>query len=328
MNKSRILLGCLVGIPLLVALLYKKGPAIKEEEEQEEFYEYLSQYQLFEGDMSRLIPAEGIEIIELQATLFADYTEKQRLLKLPTGQQLLVTGDGVPQFPEGTLIAKRFYYPQTTQNQGRRLIETRLLIKGKSRWNARTYQWSEAQEEAVLIGEGAVVPVTFIDTRGKERAVHYKIPSTADCRTCHQVGNQVMPIGFKMRNMNRLINRAGIEVNQLTYLADKGKVSQATLETISTMANYEDTTSPIDQRVRSYLELNCAHCHNPQGMANSMYLDFRLETPFHQTGIWNKTGKIAARMSVMGERHMPKLGTTVLHEEAIELILDYINQLN
>lgn len=328
MNKAKILLGCLVGVPLLAALLYKKVPAQKEEDEQVIFHQYLSQYQLFDGELSQLIPAEGIELIELQSTLFTDYTEKQRLLKLPANQQLVITGDGLPQFPEGTLIAKTFYYPQTADNQGRRLVETRLLIRGKSKWQARTYQWSQTQEEAVLLEEGAVVPVTFIDAHGKERAVRYEIPSTADCRSCHQVGNQLLPIGFKMRNMNRVVHREGVDVHQLTYLEDKGKVRRSTLAAISTMGNYDDPTLALEQRVRAYLEVNCAHCHNPQGMASSMNLDFRLETPFHQTGIWTKTGKIAARMSVMGERHMPKLGTTMLHDEAIELILTYINQLN
>jgi len=227
MNKAKILLGCLVGIPLLAALLYKKVPVEKEGEEQVIFHKYLSQYQLFDGELSRLIPTEGIELIELQSTLFTDYTEKQRLLKLPEHQQMVVIGDGLPQYPEGTLIAKTFYYPQTTDNQGRRLIETRLLIKGKSKWHARTYQWFQAQEEAELLEEGAVVPVTFIDVHGKEREVRYEIPSTADCRTCHQVGNQLMPIGFKMRNMNREVHRAGGNVNQLTYLENKDKVRRS-----------------------------------------------------------------------------------------------------
>ncbi|MDM1407068.1 hypothetical protein [Myroides sp. DF42-4-2] len=328
MKKIQLFLCFLIGVPLLAALWYKKDAAPKVVEDQVVFHQYLSQYQLFEGDLSQLIPAAGIEVIDIQAPLFTDYTEKQRLLKLPEHQKARLTGDGLLQFPEGTLLAKTFYYPETAQNQGRRLLETRLLIKQKSTWIARTYQWTQTQDEAVLIEAGAVVPVAFIDAHAKVRQVNYKIPTTADCRSCHQVGNQLLPIGFKARNMNRKVHRAGEEVNQLTYLQDQGKLIHSTITAISSAVNYEDPGQPIEQRVRSYLEVNCAHCHNPHGMAKSVNLDFRLETPFHHTGIWTKTGKIAARMSVMGEKHMPKLGTTVLHDEAVELILQYIKQLN
>jgi hypothetical protein len=56
-------------------------------------------------------------------------------------------------------------------------------------------------------------------------------------------------------------------------------------------------------------------------------LDLRFESPINETGIWLKQAKIIGRMSVLGEMHMPQKGTTILHEEGVILIKDYLKSL-
>jgi len=84
----------------------------------------------------------------------------------------------------------------------------------------------------------------------------------------------------------------------------------------------------IENRARAYFETNCAHCHSPNGIAGITQLDLRYETPIHETGIWLKKGKIAMRMTVEGELHMPQKGTTIIHDEGLKLVMDYIKDLD
>jgi len=67
--------------------------------------------------MEWLEPAPGVEILESGSTLFTDHAEKQRLVKLLTGKRMRANGDALPEFPDGTIIAKTFYYPVTEKKQ-------------------------------------------------------------------------------------------------------------------------------------------------------------------------------------------------------------------
>src|SRR6187549_4283785 len=70
------------------------------------FPKTLSEMGFFKGSIYDLEPDSGIINYQLSSTLFTDYAEKQRLIKLPKGQKMVVKGDGLLLFPEGTMIAK------------------------------------------------------------------------------------------------------------------------------------------------------------------------------------------------------------------------------
>lgn len=279
------------------------------------FEKKLSTYQLFSG---KLLPAQGVEVMEISSTLFTDYAEKQRLIKVPAGKKAIVKGNGLLLFPEGTIIAKTFYYSASDQ-----LIETRLLILKDEQWNAATYRWDEDQQDATLLTAGAVVPVSL-----GNKKLAYKIPAQSDCGSCHQSGNELSPIGPKAVNLNMPVFRDGIRQNQLMYLMNKGIIAHADITAIPALPAYHDTSLPVAIRARAYLDINCAHCHQAAGMAGNTSLLLGYYTSFDKTGIaWNKQN-ILIRMSTMGEIHMPKTGTTVIDEEGLKLIRQYMNALN
>ncbi len=287
----------------------------------------LSEYALFKGKMRDLLPADGVVPIRIGSSLFTDYAEKQRLLKIPEGQKMVIQGDGLPLFPDGTLLAKTFYYSKA--GKGTRLIvETRLLLYSSGKWSAATYRWNEAQTDAELLAEGATVPVYFEDRYGKYRHLEYKIPAQNDCGTCHRSGDELVPLGPQMRNLNIHINVGGGEnVNQLAYLMKAGVLAQADVAGIASLPDYKDSSQALAQRARAYLEMNCAHCHREAGSAAGTSLDLNYNTPFEKTGIGYNKENMVIRMSTMGEYHMPKIGTTTPDEEGVKLIRDYIKSL-
>ncbi|MDR6808893.1 putative repeat protein (TIGR03806 family) [Dyadobacter sp. BE34] len=286
----------------------------------------LSEYALFKGNMPELLPADGVVPIQIGSSLFTDYAEKQRLLKIPDGQKMVIQGDGLPSFPDGTLLAKTFYYSKS--GKGTRLIvETRLLLYSGGKWNAATYRWNEAQTDAELLVEGATVPVYFEDRYGKYRHLEYKIPAQNDCGTCHRSGNELVPLGPQMRNLNIAINVGGENVNQLAYLMQRGVLAQADITGIASLPDYKDSSLALAPRARAYLEMNCAHCHREAGSAAGTSLDLSFNTPFEKTGMGYNKENMVIRMSTMGEYHMPKIGTTTPDEEGVRLIRDYIKGL-
>ncbi|WP_343524176.1 hypothetical protein [Pedobacter sp.] len=286
----------------------------------------LSSYQLFKGEMAALKPNDGVEIFELASTLFTDYAEKLRLIKLPKGKQMVLNGTGLPIFPEGTMIAKTFYYSKVAK-KGRKIIETRLLILHQSKWNVATFRWNEAQDEANLIADGADLPIDFKGLDGKRRKISYHIPARQECGSCHRQNDVIIPIGPKARNLNFRVERGGENINQLIYLMQRKVIKKRKIDSLIHLPNDHDNSVPVAQRARAYMDINCAHCHQAGGFAGNTTLNLDYGTDLERTGIRFNKSNIVIRTNQMGEFHMPKLGTTVIDSEGVALIRKYISGL-
>lgn len=327
MKYKLLIIGILFGPFIYIAACNRKK---KPDPGQFKFPGKLSAFHVFKGKISALIPAAGVNLLELSATLFTDYAEKQRLIKMPEGKKMVITSDGLPVFPEGTLLIKTFYYSKDKQQAtaGRQLIETRILILKNGQWNAGTYQWNKNQTEAIYTAESATVPVTSRMKDGSIRKIAYHIPSKQECFSCHQSANELVPIGPKAMNLNRTVQRNGESINQLSSLQQNGLLTfQVNLSKLTVMPAYQDKTKTLEHRARAYMEVNCAHCHNPDGMAYRQSVLFNYKTPFSATGIAFHQQNIADRIQTTGEFHMPKLGTTVIDKEGIELIKAYLKSI-
>lgn len=289
-----------------------------------QFPKSLSAFELFKGKMANLVPNDNIEVLKLSSALFTDYTEKQRLLKLPAGTKMTAEGDGLPDFPEGTILAKTFYYNAAQTKDAQRIIETRILIKHKQKWNVATYQWNEEQTDALLADDGATVAVSIETLSGEKKDINYKIPNVFQCYDCHRLNGEIVPIGPKLRNLNVDVFMNGNPVSQLDQLSKKGLLAIAPNTTISKLPDYKDTTLPLEKRARAYFEINCAHCHNPDGFARSFNLNLMYQTSFDNTGILFNKWNIEHRMTI---RDMPKLGTTIIDKEGLHLVQHYLASL-
>jgi len=315
-------------IPILFIVLNNKDRG-KVAKDNILFRDKLSEYGLFKGKIADLVPNDQGTSYELASALFTDYADKRRVIFLPKGKKIVASDDGLPNFPDGTIIAKTFFYPQSANPQESKLLllETRLLINENGQWNAAAYQWNSTQDEAFLLADSAAVPVLFLDGKSVKRQTNYIIPSRKDCIACHRQGDRILPIGPKIRNLNRVVFRDRDTIQQLEYLKRKDILDIQLLGKLSSLPSYDDLSQSTAHRARAYLEVNCAHCHNPMGTAYMTMLDLRFESPINETGIWLKQAKIIGRMSVLGEMHMPQKGTTVLHEEGIILIKRYLQSL-
>ena len=285
----------------------------------------ISDYNIFSGEPAALIPGNGFQLYELATGLFTDYAEKQRLIKLPTGKTIVAVNDVLPQFPDSTILVKTFYYFNDKRDplKGKRLIETRLLVKLNGQWLAGTYVWNEAQTDAVLVSKGANVPVSWINENATRQTISYRVPTPKDCASCHNSNNLLMPVGLKIRNLNREVVRNNVRINQLQFLQNAGIMTAVDAGRFSQLPNWQNENYSITERVRAYLDVNCAHCHSDKGSCASSSLRFGYEIPLADTRIEKRKDRI---VNMMEKGRMPRIGTTIVDEEALALIKKYLQQ--
>ncbi len=314
-------------------------------------FETLSQYRLFEGNPAEQVPAEGVIPYDLNSALFSDYAEKFRFVKLPPGTHAAYREAGTFEFPVGTVIAKTFAYPRDVRDpsKGRRLIETRILKREPDGWVGLPYVWNAAQTEATLDVAGDTVDVSWIHTDGRKRTNNYIIPNVNQCKGCHKSSEEMAPIGPKARHLNRdFAYREGTE-NQLAHWTRLGALDGAPVPNQAPrLAAWDDPKSgTLDDRACAWLEINCAHCHNPAGPARSSGLDlmtaqrnpaaFGVNKPPVAAGI-GSGGRMSDIVpgrpdeSILVYRiasthpgvMMPELGKRLVHEEGVALVREWI----
>jgi uncharacterized repeat protein (TIGR03806 family) len=240
----------------------------------------LDAYRLFAGEARLQRPAPAVAGYELNTPLFSDHAEKLRFVRLPPGQPARYRADAPFDFPVGTIISKTFAYP-APEGAGLRLVETRILWHTADGWIGLPYVWNEAQDEARLELAGAAVPVRFTDPDGVERTLDYRVPNANQCKGCHRVdGERMTPIGPRAAQLNRerdydASGEGGGVENQLARWARLGLLEGAPPPAEAPRHPVWDdpATGSLDRRARAWLEINCAHCHNPEGPARTTNLD-------------------------------------------------------
>lgn len=329
-------------------------------------YEKLSDYHFFEGALKDQKPAAGVLPFEPASTLFTDYALKKRFVWMPAGSKATYNSDSkVLELPVGAALVKSFYYDHVqnmTPVGGTRIIETRVMIRKASGWIFANYVWNQDQTEAYQDLAGSSVAIEWKENNTTPKSANYRIPSEEQCIICHKkqiIENDVVtsiihtPIGIKPQNMNFALNYGTETKNQLTKWVEAGYLEPgfSLPSAANSTVDYRDTSQPIDLRARSYIDANCAHCHNLEN--HCYYRPMRF--PFAETG--NRTnlgvcvdtedmqgfepalGKIVTpgtinrsmlyhRLNTTVESYrMPLHGRTIIHYEGIALIEQWINSL-
>ncbi|WP_266156533.1 SO2930 family diheme c-type cytochrome [Dyella silvatica] len=339
----------------------------------------LSDWHVVEARDGKLVLNQGVLPYDLNSPLFTDYAHKLRTIWMPKGVSARYNPSDTFDFPVGTIISKTFYYPKPQSlpasgsgkpgdvarsydssrdftGQGLdltevRLIETRSLVRRAEGWAALPYVWNETQTDATLARTGAVLPLTLIDDKGAREDFNYVVPDESQCASCHAqdwISRKIHPIGPKARHLNRDYHYAEGNQNQLERLTKAGYLSGApTPASAPRNTNWMDSSASLDARARAYLDINCGHCHNPNGAANTtaLTLDVSAAQDRHlgickpPVAAGRGTGDhlfdivpgkpddsiLAYRMASAdpGEM-MPEIGRSTVHREGVALIKAWI----
>jgi len=323
----------------------------------------LSDYKFFEGQMKNQTPSLDVIPYEPISSLFTDYAHKKRFVWLPNGTKATFNGDDeILDLPVGSAIIKTFYYDNVQPSNTTKIIETRIMIRKSEGWIFANYVWNDEQTEAVLDLNGSTKAISWKDENNVIKNVDYRIPNEAQCIVCHKTknyegGNYVqknIPIGIKPQNLNKTFNYGNETKNQLTKWIELGKLTNdfSLPTTANTIVNYNDASQSLDNRVRSYFDINCAHCHKEHGHCDYRPMRYAFsETYNNQTnmgvcvdtqdmqGFEPALSKIVTpgniyrsmvyhRLNTVDETYrMPLHGRTIIHEEGVQLVEEWINSL-
>lgn len=308
-------------------------------------FDRLSDYGLFVGPMAELRAAEAVHAYEVNTPLFSDYAEKARFIRLPESSSATFSSSGAFDFPEGTVVVKNFFYGEGVN---RKIIETRILHRSSAGWEAWPYVWNEEQTDAFLEIAGDYQKVRVLNAAGESLELDYMVPNKNQCKNCHDWSGNLQPIGLQAKHLNRDYAYPDGEKNQLVQWEGLGLLEGFASEDILPMALWEpESRDHLNLRARSYLDINCGHCHNPQGSAKNSGLNLLMEENKPTALGVNKPPVAAGKGSgglqfsiVPGHPEasilyyrmastdpgamMPELGRKLMHEEGLELIKDWI----
>lgn len=313
----------------------------------------LSDYDMFELPLAEIKPKDGVLPYDLNSSLFTDYAFKKRFIYLPEGTAMSYHEDQAFDFPEGSLIFKFFYYPKDFRLPEKDLqhIETRVLIRENNDWTALTYIWNEAQNDAFLTIAGETKTVAWIDEAGKNQTINYSVPNLIQCKSCHEFNSKMMPIGPAARHLNKPYTFTTSTINQLDHFITLDKLQGITsAASCPKLADYTDTSLSKNDRARAYLDINCAHCHRPEGPAKNSALNL-LASEKNPIAYGVMKTPIAAGIGSGGLKYdivpgkpdqsilhyrmhslqpgvaMPELGRKMAHTEGLALITDWISEM-
>jgi len=309
-------------------------------------YATLSEYTFFKDTLKDLKPSDGVLPYDLNSGLFTDHASKKRFVWMPEGVKAnYVADDKTLDFPVGTCLIKNFYYEQAGTDNTPKIIETRLMIMKQDGWVFASYIWNDDQTEATLNDVPVQKAVSFTH-EGQHYDINYQIPSPSQCIACHRKDGAPTAIGPKPQNLFKNYAYADGSMNQLAKWSQHGFLQNAP-GTVTATVDWKDVSNPIDLRVRSYVDINCAHCHSTGGPCDytPMNLAFSATSdpvnlgvcvvpqdagsanlPYIVAGRNFTNSLMPFRMSSLSQSEMmPNTGRTIVDEKAVMMIKDWIN---
>ncbi|MBQ4915653.1 PQQ-dependent sugar dehydrogenase [Maribacter sp. MMG018] len=321
----------------------------------------LSSTEAFE-DLENMEPSTGLVPYELIESFWSDGAQKKRWMAIPNNgthntaaEKISFSENGDWNFPVGTVLIKHFELPidETDPNKTKKL-ETRFSIKASNgSFYFATYKWNEQETDAYLLETGLEEDIPIKKANGSTAFQKWTYPSNQDCIACHSpaTGGTLGP-RTRYLNSDYTYEKSGVTSNQLVTLSHLGILDEIIddnkTQQYQTYKALNDNNASLDEKARSYLDLNCAYCHRPGSTGDRAQFDLRLFNDLQQTNLL--TAGVNTPLGISGEKilyagdadksilyhrinsadptiMMPPIAKNKVHGEAVQLIEDWINQM-
>ena len=324
----------------------------------------LSDWQLFAMDANELVPSESSIVFRPNNPLFTDYAHKLRTLWVPQSLQADIVNDEI-NYPVGSVLSKTFYYPRSSSTaltkvadsglqkinlSENQLIETRLLVRKVDGWDAFGYVWNDEQTEAFLRVAGASKQISLLDQDSTQTTdFTYFVPNENQCAGCHTTvhpDGDMHPLGALFSQLNVDVS-AGI-ASPLEQMVQRGWLSDE--QVFPRSESWQNLSASLDDRALAYLNMQCGHCHNPEGAADTsgLILDSSQTLAINRgvckppvaagggagdlryaivPGQPEESILLYRMRSDKPDEMMPELGRSLIHSEGVDLISRWIEEM-
>jgi uncharacterized repeat protein (TIGR03806 family) len=193
------------------------------------------------------------------------------------------------------------------------------------------------------------ISLELVSDRGR-MPFTYLVPDVNQCAGCHAVDHdkQVLkPIGPKARHLNKDYQYPEMKENQLSHWRRAGLLTGVPADPPRHAQWDVAATGDLNERARAYRDVNCSHCHSPLGAANTsgLLLHAREADPAKlgvcKIPIATGRGSGSALFDIVPgapdqsiflhrmassepDVAMPELGRSLIHEEGLALIREWI----
>jgi uncharacterized repeat protein (TIGR03806 family) len=265
----------------------------------------------------------GAIAYDVASPLWSDGATKDRWVFVGSGK-VLVAADGDFDVPPGSIAVKTFTVA------GKR-VETRLFVRYEdSTWAGFSYEWNDAQTDAVLLPGGKTKPLS--------NGQVWAFPSPGECFACHT------PIaGYTL----------GLEARQIDHDGQLARWQDVLATPIASgafpvLAGADTPNASDEARARGYLHANCSMCHREGGGAGAATMDLRVDASLADTRACNAPPQagdlgvqgakviapgdpsrsiLAHRMRATDDKRMPPLATSVVDEKGFAAVEAWIRSL-
>jgi putative heme-binding domain-containing protein len=344
---------------------------------QSKFPRRLSETGLFDSVAAHRAAA-GVLPFSINAEQWSDGATAERWIGVPGSESIRLHEKPRPipgsqfrratDYPLDTVLVKTLSLEMIEGDpNSRRRIETQALHYDGRDWQGYTYEWNDEQNDAVLVdrlGKERALEIRDASAPGGKRTQTWRFSSRNECLRCHNPWSEYA-LAFNLPQLNRTHDYGDVSDNQIRTLRHIG-----ILEDVIEPANlgappgsadwpgspealprltppHDEAAGPLDNRARSYLHVNCAHCHRFNG-GGSAYIYLQHELSLLDTkavGVRPTQGTFGIgdaeilapgdpyrsvlwyRLSKIGPGHMPHLGSKRIDDRAIALIGDWIRQM-
>ncbi len=313
-------------------------------------------------------PAAGVMPYSVNVESWADHTRAERFIAVPGTGQITVSDQGNWQFPDGSVVAKTISMEDLRSDAApdhsfeTRRLETQLLHREAGSWHAYTYLWNDAQTDAILAdadGASRILVTRDPSLTGGLREQNYRFAARQECVLCHNPWVEAKTtifgvqsaslLGVRAEQLNRDAAYEHGTQNQLEAFARLGLLNAdpVALRKIAPLTNPHDEAADLNERARSYLHVNCAHCHqfNAGGVATII---LSRDVPLAQAKLVDarpsqgtfgiSDARIIApgdpygsillyRMSKLAGGRMPRIGSHAVDDQGVRLIDAWIRQM-